>query len=430
MKQSLSVFATIFFVALTTSNPSFATSVVNVIGNSPISVGMGGTGVALPMTSGDALYKNPSLLGNLTTRTGEWAFDATLGLVSQNAATNFGTGPVASASGAYFAPNISGTYRLSERFALGLGILPYAGATADYTGVSSALQVKQSLALIKFTPAISYSGNGWSIGVAPYMTMGRFALNESAESVTGAQSTRSPSSAIGLGAQIGASVQPLAGVTFGASYTSKSNFNYKSLVCVGCLGPSTDIQAAATAGFPVNDVTIQQPDEIALGVSVAATSNLDVTFDYRNIGWSRSDGYKDFSFATQNVFAVGAQYRVNKLTLRAGFNYAASPLADRINETGETAIPFQGRQISAQAQSILDSFAFPGISQTHITLGTGYTVNEHLSVDLSGYYAPKVTLTRSGSTLGALQAAGFPNKYSYSTSVTQWAINGGATYRF
>ncbi len=400
--------------AITTSMNAFGTYVTNAIGLSATSVGMGGTGVAFPMTGMDAIYKNPSLLGYTTTQSGQWVFDGNVGMVSQNQTANPGSGGVNNASSPYFIPDVSATYRLNERLTLGLGVLPYAGASSDYTAIATVLQPKQSLSLVKFAPAISYSGERFSIGVSPYVTWGRFALNDAAEPMGGPQTTRSPSGAVGLGAQIGASFQPVPGVTIGGSYTSESSFTYNNLICIDCLN------FPPPGAVTLNNVNIQQPDEIAFGVAVTPVANLDLTFDYRSIRWGHADGYNQFAFQSQSVFSLGGQYHLKAWAFRGGFSYATNPLNSTTGDAGS--VPFQGRQISAQAQDILDVFAFPGITTTHITLGAGYKFSEKFSLDAAGYYCPSTSLSRSGND-------GLGNPYTFTTSVTQYALSLGATYR-
>src|SRR5690606_6485768 len=124
----------------------------------------------------------------------------------------------------------------------------------------------------------------------------------------------------------------------------------------------------------------------------------------------------------QHVIALGAQYTMNAWKFRAGVNYAKSPIRETTGEAGGTSITFPGDHLVLQRNvSLLNLAAFPGIAETHVTLGTGYEINENLGVDLSVLYAPQVAVTRSGSLPPALGAAA----YSLVAQASQWAVQGG-----
>jgi long-chain fatty acid transport protein len=418
--------------------PALASNTVNLIGLSAPSIGMGGTGVSNFTSATDAVYKNPSLLGLTPLQEGHSTkIELTLGVVKQNTKGNYTVGTTASGdkdnqAGANFVPDLAASYRINDRFHLGFGILPYSGAGSDYTGESLIFAPKVKLSLIKFSPALSYKVNEWiRVGAAPFITRGSFQVNEAALSAETSlftkfnQTTREASSAVGVGANLGVSAEPVKGLMLGASYISKSNFNYKSLLNLDLYGKN--FPTVSAAGGTPHDMLLQQPDEIALGASYLLSEGLTVAFDWRNIRWSQADGYKDFGFSSQNVFALGAQYQLHRLTFRAGFNYAASPLADATGEVGADDINIQGHTVWRQFYSLLDVFAFPAISQTHITAGVGYKFCDAMTLDVAGYYSPKSTLTRSGNN-ASLPTFGLPAAYSYTTSVTQWALNGTLTY--
>jgi long-chain fatty acid transport protein len=278
------------------------------------------------------------------------------------------------------------------------------------------------LTLIKILPTASYRfGDQFSIGVSPVIGYGEFALNESLSSGTGvpgtSQTTRNPHGSSGFGVEFGVVGKFIPDVTLGASFITKSNYKYKEL---------TDLEQfnAATIGSPavLDDVKVQQPAEFAVGITYKPCECLVLSFDYRNIGWGSADGYKDFNWVNQNIFALGAQYQYQSWYFRAGVNYAKTPIEDSSGETGTT--DFQGHTIMNQAISILDMFPLAATTSTHVTFGTGYEFTKEFSADVSFVFAPKTSVTRGGTS--PLTSAA----YSYTSTSQQWAIGFGGTYKF
>jgi long-subunit fatty acid transport protein len=424
MKRALVATLLGFFSAVITL-PVSATNVVNLIGLTANSVGMGGTGVSNFTTGTDALHKNPALLGLIPQDPSHFSIDGTGSVIQQpesgNYTNSFGSGSGNSLSGVVFSGDGAATYKVDDRFSVGLGFLPYGGAASDYTGQNAIFQPKNSLQLMRAVAAVSFRPLPWiSVGAGPFFGWNRFALNESVAGAlagTNTQTTRTPSEATAWGGQFGVVVQPMANLTVGVSYLMRTSYLYKSLIAIDNFGPL--VTQADTN--PVNDFTLEQPDEIAAGVSYLPFPELTIAFDYRNIGWSRAEGYQEFGFATQNVVSIGGEYRWDMWRFRAGFNYAAKPLADITNEAGGTMTTLQGHTVYNSSLSLLDVFAFPGITTSHITAGVGYNFGP-VDVNVAGVYAPSVSLTRSGTDV---QGAA----YNYTTSVSQWAVVLSATGR-
>jgi long-chain fatty acid transport protein len=407
----------------------WAANGTNLIGLSGVSQAMGGTGVAYFSNTTDALYKNPALLGEIS-GDGRVSADAWLTLFSQNASADGGAGLGTrdTHSGARVLPQLSASFKLSDRLAIGLGILSYGGAVVDYSGFADLIELKQELDLVRIVPAVAYQvTDGLTVGVAPLLSFGALEINMNYFPDT-VQSGRSPHGSLGLGVQAGVTAKPANGWLLGASYTSKTKYNYSQIFDLERFGPAALSQPAGSPVYAIDDVSVQQPQEISVGASYSALTNFLFSIDYRFINWSSADSYRELGWSDQHVIALGAQYTMDKLALRLGFNYAGSVFSDASGENGLAPKDYQGHKVFQQSISLLNIAAFPAIAKSHITGGVGYKFSDALSADAAFVFAPKVSVTRSGTGINpATKAAG---DYTYTDWVTQWSIAGGVTYKF
>ncbi|MBI4405804.1 MAG: hypothetical protein HY537_16720, partial [Deltaproteobacteria bacterium] len=129
MKQ-LFCFLMLFVVGF--SSICLATHGTNLIGASPASQGMGGTGVANYTNGIDALYLNPSLLASPAFEGPRLSADIYGSYYQGSASANGGAGAKTSQAGAKIVPGIGATYSFHEKWAVGLGVLTYAGGAFDY----------------------------------------------------------------------------------------------------------------------------------------------------------------------------------------------------------------------------------------------------------------------------------------------------------
>ncbi len=202
---------------------------------------------------------------------------------------------------------------------------------------------------------------------------------------------------------------------------------------VGALAGTDTIQSALEATNPAkrDDLTLEQPWEIAFGVAYDVTKRTTMTFDYRYIAWGLAEGYKDFGWENQQVFAIGMEYKGDGFSLRGGYNYAASPISNVTNESGALLSDVQGTLVFDQALSMLNLIGFPAISTTHFSAGFGYEWSRDLDLDFTLAYSPEATTTRSGA-LSPFQTGldAVDMSYEYSTSMEQLTLSFGMNYRF
>jgi len=187
-----------------------------------------------------------------------------------------------------------------------------------------------------------------------------------------------------------------------------------------------------------DDLTLEQPWELAVGFAYDPVKTMTITMDYRYIPWSGTKGYGEFGWSDQTVIALGAEVRKEAWKFRFGYNHADNPLAKvDPNEWGMGTVNIQGHTVFKQSLSMLNTVAFPAITTTHFTAGLGYAFSEDLTMNASVVYAPKVTYIAQGRlvpNLGQPDAkygnidASLP--YAYKTSMTQLSFTYGMNYRF
>ncbi len=197
---------------------------------------------------------------------------------------------------------------------------------------------------------------------------------------------------------------------------------------------------AATNPKNLDDLVMEQPWEVAIGFGYELTDQVTITGDYRYIAWGLAEGYKDFGWENQSVYALGFEFRPNKkFRFRGGYNYADSPLKNISGEMGSLLTDVQGTLVFDQAISMLNMVGFPAIATTHFTLGAGYDFTENLTVDGAFMYAPETETTRSGSlvpgasstlTNGLAQMDSLDMAYEYTTKMEQMTLSMGINYRF
>lgn len=405
-------------------------------GISPASQAMGGTGVANFTNGTDAMYKNPALLSQLPAESGKTTGELYATYFTQNGSVNYdsdGTGnmkTINSATSGRIAPQIAATYKVNDQWALGLGVLSFGGAVADYSALKTsstdalhkANGLETSMDLVRIPLAVSWKINDmFSVGAAPFLTYGQMELNYDV-TTPGTDSGRTKHGAFGVGGEFGATAKA-AGFLFGLAYTTNSNVSYPAILNLDLFG----INAAKASGL--NNLEIDQPQELAAGVGYDVTSDIRVTVDYRFINWASAIGYRDLGWSDQHVFAVGGQYKLDKLAVRVGYNYGQSPIRSASGQIETLQTMVQGHQVLTSSVTKLNQFLFPGETEHHIGVGAGYQVTSDINIDGSFVISPANTVTRGGSVPPALMLAANPN-YEFDSTVSQWSVALGLSYKF
>lgn len=392
------------------------------IGISPSSTAQGGTGVSGTTNVIDAIHKNPALVGAQKFGEGKVTAELMANIYKQAPTSDTGAGPTDSKGGVAILPSFAVAYQINPAWSFGIAGLAYGGGIADYSDLTNYKGIKTIHSLTKVQPAISYAPNEWlKVGLAPFLNYNSLVTNESL--ITATTTGRGANAQFGVGIMGGVGIQIVKGLDFGMSYTSKSTITHQNLINLALLGPGANAAAAAPQVY--NSIKVDQPTEIAAGLGLSVTEKWRVALDWRYIGWQGAAGYSDLGWMDQHVIALGTQYKLEKLALRAGFNYAANPIGSDTNRNQASPPAFQGFVMNTASRDLLSLVAFPALAESHISVGAGYAVTDAIDLDLSLMYAPKVTVTRGGPALGAAAPA-----YSFTTSVTQWSVAVGGAYRF
>ena len=398
---------------------AFATNGDNLIGLGAVSRGMGGTGIAHFMGA-ESTLSNPGLLAKQ--KGTEISFGGTYFHPSVEVTTTAGQSPLGpTAFGDHdtsdakhnVIPEVAIAMELGDGFTFGIGMFGSAGMGVDFsdspaiygeavsdgspayggapagtvfpgTNVPYSVglySMKSSLQLMKFAPSIAYGQDNWGIGVAAVIQYGNLAMsftNPAPVDGTGASfvyadnyNGQGASQDFGLGWQAGAYVEPIDGLVIGANYTSSIDMEYKNQI-------SYISQQFGYAPGTFSD-HLEQPAEYGMGVAFTM-SDLTLTTDIKRTEWAKAKGYEDFGWQSTNGIAIGGQYVIDDLALRAGFNYAEMPLEGQLDTR----------------LNLLNYVMFPATTQRHYTLGAGYAFSKQTALDFALTWAPQQETNVSG----------------------------------
>jgi len=350
------------------SSQANATNGDDMIGVSPVSRGMGGIGVGLPVGSTDEVYRNPAWMSE------SYGFDVSFGAtlflpdVKASATTPAGTTEVSSEADTFVIPEFSITQRLNNKLVFGLGAFGVSGMGTDYRNSGSPLfqDMNTNFSFMRMMPALSYQLNeNLSLGAAVHMAWGSLDMGQGY------------SQDFGIGGTFGIAYDS-GFFTAGFSYMSPISMTYERVY---------DSNGDGT----YENMKLEQPQEVAAGFGVRPSERIKIGFDVRWINWSGADGYKQFGWDDQVVYAVGGEFKATeKLCLRAGFNYGETPLKD-VTAASNTApgitVPDLTASFNEYQIAVMNALGFPAITETHITLGAGYKVNEHFTVNVAYVHA-------------------------------------------
>jgi long-chain fatty acid transport protein len=127
------------------------------------------------------------------------------------------------------------------------------------------------------------------------------------------------------------------------------------------------------------------PQIVQGGIGLQPNSQLKIGLDVRWVNYSSNRGtgppggfkpdrsLNDIGWRDIWVGAIGAEWKVTpKVTLRAGFNYSQSPIKSEV---------------------VFTSLGTPPTFTDHYCLGVGVNLTNHLEANLSGYYAPRHSIS-------------------------------------
>jgi len=291
-------------------------------------------------------------------------------------------------------PEVSLVNKINENLYIGVGMWGTAGMGVDYRGSSNSgqMQMVTNVQSMQFGVPVAYKTNNFSVGITPVLQYGSLDINyimstamQNASAMMngmapGATALVTVGSGIAqdlkFGFNLGVAYE-ISGLTLGAIYKSKIDMDY-----AGSL--STAIQGFGVPAY-TNDI-LSSPAEVGIGASYKIKQHT-IAFDYKQIVWSDADGYKDFEWDDQDVFAVGYEYATKGWAARVGLNYAKSPISEQ---------KYAGANSAGLTAGVVNTFnllGFPGIIETNYTIGGTYNFSKQFSTDLAYVFAPEASET-------------------------------------
>jgi long-chain fatty acid transport protein len=366
---------------------SFATNGDNLIGVSPASRGMGGIGVGMPVGPTDSIFRNPAWMSYY--KGFNLSFGGILFMPEVKAKTNYTGGPPAptpasatSQSKMFVVPEVGIVHQINDKLTFGIGAFGVSGMGVDYRNKDQLLaNMHTTLQFMRIIPAIAYKVNdAISVSGAVHLAYGSLDMG----AVTpGGNAGGGQSQTYGIGAQLGIAYNMGDFVYAGLTYQSPVSMTYKRVFDSNCFAGTCDGQ--------FEDLKLTQPQELAFGVGVKPMDNLKVGMDIRWINWKNAKGYKEFQWKDQWVIGLGGEFKpMQKLALRAGYNYGKSPIRGGVKDTTQNkTIPnFDPNTKFSDFQiAWFNLIGFPAITEHHITLGLGYEFTKNFGIDLAYKHA-------------------------------------------
>ena len=230
------------------------------------------------------------------------------------------------------------------------------------------------LNIMKFAPAIAFQPNErLSFGLAVHIDYSTLDLRDGT----------SPN--YGVGVQVGMIYKATDRLSLGLNYVTPQNVNYDDVYDLDGDGKSDRLQ-------------LESPQQLGFGLAYNFLEyKLLVETDVKWINWNGSNGYDDFGWGDQWVFAVGAQYQpMQKLFLRMGYNYGNNPVNEHNGWNGSSPTTVQGNTMPRYYYESFRVIGFPAIVEHHITAGIGYEFSPKFALNLGYMHAFSNTIKEQG----------------------------------
>lgn len=435
----------------------FATNGDYLIGLGPKSRALGGAGIAYSLGAESALV-NPSLIEGKRVMFGGSYFVPNVKFKSGVDTTAIGgaksfpdyekNDKIAS-----LIPEVAISYQLDKNTAWGIGMFGIAGMGVDYhkdhpfygnpfaghrpspvspqneyIGTKNGTnQLTTSLQIMSF--AIPYAkriNDKLRIGIVPVLQYGALSMsfNSGAYQPNGKERYHNVSTGTGASEDLGIGFQLGMGYNVPDFEIEKVKVRHLALgmVLKTPIKMKYDHQlSAATQAFGLKGFGdgLSQPGEIGVGLAYQLSRDKTILFDYKYILWGSADGYEDFGWENQNVFAFGYEKKGWQWTWRFGYNYAKSPIREL--KTGP-AFDQNGFNYKNYKNAVLNYFnlaGFPAITEHHFTFGGGKRINQHTSFDFAVVYSPAISRHYDTSALAQAQTANMAGGADMPASVAQ-----------
>jgi long-chain fatty acid transport protein len=342
---------------------------------------LGGTGVA-NYVGADSAWANPAMLGKSK------GSEIVGGLnVFRPMVTNTGTGNTVVAGTAVgssvdnsLIPDLSYSSRIDDSFSYGVAVGGTSGMGVNYTTASQSTHIKASdnLMGMRAVLTLAYNGSNYGVGLSPLYQLSSLMLAYDQTGGASVNQQKKTNSNASVGYSVGGYFDVAPTFTVAASYQSPLKASYGTQI--------TD----AAKGFQLTGLTddLDQPAQVKAGIAYTVADGLVLTADYKQIQWGQANGYKDFNWKDENVYALGAKYSGSGYWMGLGYNNSNNPI-EQMNGAS-----LQGAKIN-----LFNNLFFPAVITDSYTLGGGYSLSSALSLEGAVVYSPEVTTTAGISAL-------------------------------
>lgn len=414
------------------SPAAFATNGDNLIAIGPTSRAMGGVGIAYPMDAIGAVFSNPAAMcfGPYCPAS-QFDFSGTAFMPSVEAKLSGpgvgGTVQAESDDSVYPIPAIGVSVPVTHvppywRFGLaaygvtGLGVdyrdtVLDNSAFAPFGGAAPAIQGEYTqLQIMKFAPSIAFQPHeNWSFGLALHIGYGNLDLKQGS------------SSGYALGLQGGVIFKPAESLFLGLTYITPQSIDHDK------------VREFDQPPNGLDTLTLEAPQQLGFGLAYSLPhKKLLMEADVKWLNWSDADGYSDFDWEDQWVFAFGLQYEpIPKLFLRAGYNYGKNPVKEHngfdggFGPTGlpNSSVNVQGHLFPAYYYETYRIIGFPAIVEHHLTFGIGYEFSPSFGLHLGYVHGFEKTISERGTAPNGLPV-------TVESTLSERSIDFGFSWRF
>lgn len=371
----------------------------------------------------------------------------------------------------YAVPQVAVTQDLSGLgipVVLGVGVTATNGIGVDYQHSSNSIGAAAELINLGVNAGIGMKmSDTLDVGVAMTIT---YAMLEAGLTGSGSQKHD-----LGFRGTIGAR-KHMGPTTIGVYYQTELEHQYDNLHVTSMAGSSpaitnnflnnstTNVNTVVCNGDNGNvcrqDLEVQQPWNIGLGIAHNLDANTIVMLDVTHKKWSEAKFFNEF-YDDQNVISVGIQKTMGNMKLRAGYGYADDPLLSTVKVGSHVAsiggVDINGNTYTSPMYGLFMSYfqamETPVIYKHRITVGLGVenflgvpflSLDTHAAVQLEedkcfgsgqsgltvadGYY--NAATTGHALTADGLSASGCTSQDHTKATISSFHLGGALTWSF
>lgn len=221
------------------------------------------------------------------------------------------------------------------------------------------------------------------------------------------------SSEYGYGFQIGGLYKFTDRISLGLTYISPQKVKHENI---------KDFDSDGVA----DNLELESPAQINTGIAVEVKPGIwAFEFDLKWFNWSDAEGYKDFDWDDQWVFAVGTQFKPTKnISLRVGYNYGKNPVKEHENFVGTAPVVIQGKILPTYYFETFRMIGFPAIVEHHLTLGISYEFLENIVLHAGCLYGFENEIIEHGTGIDGTTPV------TIESSLHGYSFDLGLTWRF